>query len=167
MSNKIILKKSAVVGKIPLPADLVYGELAINYADGKLYYKNTNNQVQPVSGMGMETGVANLLHTKFYDNAVTLGSTTLEPQAIDSISTNNFESAEYTIQVTHPTFGKQISKLNVMYDSSVADSVEFGIVFTQIKLCEFTIFYSGSTIQVLADPYVENLSVKYFRTTLI
>ena len=47
MSNTAIkLKKSSVVGKAPLVGDLTYGELAINYADGKLYYKNSSNQIK-------------------------------------------------------------------------------------------------------------------------
>lgn len=53
MSNKIILKKSSVVSKVPTAADLEYGEVAINYADGKLYYKDSNNQIQYfVAGAG-------------------------------------------------------------------------------------------------------------------
>lgn len=53
MSNKIILKKSSVVSKVPTAADLEYGEVAINYADGKLYYKDNNNQIQYfVAGVG-------------------------------------------------------------------------------------------------------------------
>lgn len=50
MANKIILKKSAVVAKVPQPTDLDYGELALNYADGKLYYKNTSNTVAQIGG---------------------------------------------------------------------------------------------------------------------
>lgn len=49
MANKIILKKSAVVGKVPLSSDLDYGELALNYADGKIYYKGSDNLVRPFS----------------------------------------------------------------------------------------------------------------------
>jgi hypothetical protein len=45
MANKIILKKSSVAGKIPLITDLAYGEVALNYTDGKLYYKNADNTV--------------------------------------------------------------------------------------------------------------------------
>lgn len=45
MANKIILKKSSVAGKIPLITDLAYGEVALNYTDGKLYYKNANNTI--------------------------------------------------------------------------------------------------------------------------
>ena len=45
MSNQIILKKSSVGDKVPLTTDLLYGELALNYADGKLYFKNASNQI--------------------------------------------------------------------------------------------------------------------------
>jgi hypothetical protein len=49
MANTIIaLKKSATPGITP--ANLEFGELAINYADGKLFYKNTNNQIAEISG---------------------------------------------------------------------------------------------------------------------
>lgn len=44
MSNTSIqLKKSGQTGNTP--ADLEFGEVAINYADGKLYYKNTSNNI--------------------------------------------------------------------------------------------------------------------------
>jgi hypothetical protein len=43
--NRIILKKSSVEGKVPLAGDLEYGELAINYKDGKLFYKTADNQI--------------------------------------------------------------------------------------------------------------------------
>jgi hypothetical protein len=42
----LLLKKSSVVGKIPLVGDLEYGELALNYADGKLYYKTSSNTIE-------------------------------------------------------------------------------------------------------------------------
>lgn len=59
MSNIVKLKKSAVPGKVPLASDLQYGELAINYADGKLYYKAPNDTVQYIStGGGGTTGAS-------------------------------------------------------------------------------------------------------------
>ena len=48
----IRLKKSSVTGKEPTASDLEYGELALNYADGVLYYKNTSNVVANISGGG-------------------------------------------------------------------------------------------------------------------
>jgi hypothetical protein len=46
MANKVLLKKSSTVAKVPATGDLDYGELAINYADGKLYYKTSGNSIQ-------------------------------------------------------------------------------------------------------------------------
>jgi hypothetical protein len=46
MANKILVKKSSVAAKIPLTSDLDYGELALNYTDGKLYYKTASNTIK-------------------------------------------------------------------------------------------------------------------------
>ena len=46
MANSIILKKSSVAAKIPLTTDLAYGELALNYTDDKLYFKNASNVIK-------------------------------------------------------------------------------------------------------------------------
>jgi hypothetical protein len=46
MTTSIKLKKSSVAGKSPLAGDLEYGELAINYQDGKLYYKDASNSIE-------------------------------------------------------------------------------------------------------------------------
>ena len=46
MANKVLLKKSSVVNRTPTAGDLDYGELAINYADEKLYFKNASNTVK-------------------------------------------------------------------------------------------------------------------------
>lgn len=42
----IILKKSSVAARVPAVGDLAYGELALNYADGALYYKRSDNTIQ-------------------------------------------------------------------------------------------------------------------------
>ena len=46
MPNKITLKKSSVVGRQPQLEDLDWGELALNFADGKLYYKTAENEIR-------------------------------------------------------------------------------------------------------------------------
>lgn len=45
MSNIIQHKRNATAGAIPTAGNLSYGELAINYADGKLYTKSNNDIV--------------------------------------------------------------------------------------------------------------------------
>lgn len=42
----IKLKKSSVSGRVPSGADLTYGEIAINYEDGKIYYKDASNVIR-------------------------------------------------------------------------------------------------------------------------
>ena len=43
---KVLLKKSSVSSNAPGTGDLDYGEVAINYADGRLYYKNSSNAIK-------------------------------------------------------------------------------------------------------------------------
>lgn len=46
-NTAIQIRKSGVTGNTP--ADLQYGEIALNYADGKLYYKNDLNVIQYIT----------------------------------------------------------------------------------------------------------------------
>ena len=55
MSNKVLLKKSSVIGKAPATTDLDYGELALNYADGLLYFKNASNNIQSFAAYNSAT----------------------------------------------------------------------------------------------------------------
>jgi len=50
MANQIILKKSSVSGKVPVYTDLVYGEVALNYTDGRMYYRKSDDTVQQLGG---------------------------------------------------------------------------------------------------------------------
>lgn len=73
MASKVLLKKSSVTAKAPVAGDLDYGELAINYTDGKLYFKKADNTIDyfatgaasaPVSSVGGYIGdvtAANLM----------------------------------------------------------------------------------------------------------
>lgn len=72
MANQIILKKSSVTGKVPLVGDLAYGELAINYSDGKLYFKTSNNSIAQFVSAGSE-GVE-VDQTKTITKAITLST---------------------------------------------------------------------------------------------
>jgi len=60
MPNKIILKKSSVSSKVPLSTDLDFGELAINYADGKIYFKKSNGTIDAFSS---GTGASKIVYT--------------------------------------------------------------------------------------------------------
>lgn len=52
--STIIHKKSSVTGKVPVAGDLQYGELAVNYADAKIYLKKSDNTVVGISDTATE-----------------------------------------------------------------------------------------------------------------
>lgn len=47
MANTILIKKSGTASAVP--STLSYGELALNYADGRLYYKNSAGSIVPLT----------------------------------------------------------------------------------------------------------------------
>ena len=44
----ILLKRTGIAGDIPLPTQLELGELALNYADGRLFAKRLSGQVKEI-----------------------------------------------------------------------------------------------------------------------
>ena len=84
MSTGILLKKSSVSGKVPQPTDLNYGEIALNYADGLLYFKNSSNTIQSftsnlssyVTLTGTQTLTNKTLSSPTLTGAVTAGGST-------------------------------------------------------------------------------------------
>jgi|688.fasta_scaffold00345_51 hypothetical protein len=51
MANTTIrLKKSSVSAHLPTATQLEHGEIALNYADGKIFYKDPSNNIQQISG---------------------------------------------------------------------------------------------------------------------
>jgi hypothetical protein len=49
MSNTLLLKRSNSPGAVPNVGDLTLGELAINYTDGNLFYKNNLDQIAVIA----------------------------------------------------------------------------------------------------------------------
>ena len=80
MSNKVLLKKSSVVGKVPATTDLDYGEVALNYADGLLYYKSANNIIQSFSSASSNVTLT---------GSQTLTNKTLTSPTINGATENN------------------------------------------------------------------------------
>lgn len=49
--DRILLKRSGIPGDIPTPESLELGEIAVNYADGRLYTKLLSGQISDLSGL--------------------------------------------------------------------------------------------------------------------
>lgn len=52
MANRVIIKRSNQTGQIPDYVTLAYGELALNYTDGGLYYRDNNDEIKDLASKG-------------------------------------------------------------------------------------------------------------------
>lgn len=59
MANTIKIKRSGTANTAP--TSLEHGELALNYADGKLYYKNSSNVISTVGSSGSAITVSDTI----------------------------------------------------------------------------------------------------------
>lgn len=103
MSNKIILKKSSVGAKVPLTTDLDYGEVALNYNDGKLYFKNSSNNI---AFLGSSSATETLTN-----KSVSLGSNTLTgtvAQFNSALTDGDFATLAGTETLTNKTLSNPV-----------------------------------------------------------
>ena len=68
--SKIIITNSDGPGAVPLASDLSHGELAINYNDGNLYFKNANNEIQVASSTSDNATTKEHIEKVYDENAV-------------------------------------------------------------------------------------------------
>jgi len=96
---KVLLKRSSVSGNAPSAGDLDYGELAINFADGKIYYKDNSNAVKA-----------------FVDSA----RVEVIAAAVEAVATSQLDSGEVTslIDSSYVQARVPLSYLSGLIDSS-------------------------------------------------
>lgn len=70
MSNTILIKRSSVANSIPASGNLQSGELAINYADGNLFFKDAGGNVKTIASTQFVSVSGNVTG----GNIVTVGS---------------------------------------------------------------------------------------------
>lgn len=126
---KVILKKSSVQSKVPLTGDLDYGELALNYADGIVYYKASDGTIKSLggsSGSGSSNSVTTFSRKKYTASA---GDTTfLVTYSVSGITSyvqvyiNGFliDETEYTA-----TNGTSITLTQACYAGDVVECFGF------------------------------------------
>ena len=115
MTTQLKLKKSSIVGRTPQASDLDYGELAINYADGIIYYKNSSNQVK--SFIDSDLILLSIIETvdSAYINSRVTG--------VDSAAvTGIVDSAYVALRQSEPTASQVrqhlVAGTNITYDSA-------------------------------------------------
>ena len=60
MTNTVLIKRSSTANSIPVSGNLQAGELAINYTDGNLFYKDNTNSVQLIASKKLVSVTGNV-----------------------------------------------------------------------------------------------------------
>jgi hypothetical protein len=90
MANTVTLKRSSVPGKIPQSSDLAFGEVALNFTDGRLYFRNSNDQIEFFQ-TPQDQGVFDILASDLDLGLVTGASTqTLDLGSITDAANDNY-----------------------------------------------------------------------------
>lgn len=98
-NTRVLLKKSSVASRIPTTGDLEYGEVAINYADGRLYYKDSSNNIKYFLESSQLSTASTL------DDVTTNGNTTTNTITVGGLSIDSL----YTLPTSDGTNGQVIT----------------------------------------------------------
>jgi hypothetical protein len=124
--NKLQLKRSAVVGKIPTTASLDLGELAINTIDGKIYFKQQDTgstqrilELSTISGSHLSASYAQT--SSYSDQFRVSGVLTAQTLIVQTISSSIIYSSGSNI------FGNDLTNTQNLTDSSSFSSRTFNL----------------------------------------
>ena len=88
MTNTVQLKRSSVANSIPSAGNLVAGELAINYTDGNLFYKNDSNIVTVIASNKFVSVSGNITGNYFLGNGSQLTGINVTSSQISNGTSN-------------------------------------------------------------------------------
>ena len=88
MTNTVQLKRSSVANSIPSAGNLVAGELAINYTDGNLFYKNSSNVVTVIASNKFVSVSGNVTGDYFIGNGSQLTGINVTSSQISNGTSN-------------------------------------------------------------------------------
>lgn len=173
----IILKKSSVTARVPVTGDLEYGELALNYADGALYYKRSDNTIQNlisaggVSSFNTRTGEITL---SSQDVTVALGYTPLSINGGTLTGLVTFSPAQVWPTFNQNTTGTAsnvtgtVDIVNGGTGTTTASGARTNLGASTVGSNLFTLTNPGAVtfIRVNADNSISTLDAATFRSAI-
>jgi hypothetical protein len=176
MANTTIqLKFSTVTGNTP--SQLEYGELAINSADGKLFYKNAEENIdfienfQGPSGLdgevqfndegelGGDEGftydkanstlsiVKTRVNSAFDITGNTVTTTTTDSTVLFSFPTATYGSGKFVVQATDDA-KRQVTEILVVHDSITAYATEYAIIRTNGNIFNLEVDIDSNNVRL-------------------
>ena len=121
VTPKVLLKRSSVVGRVPSASDLQYGEIAINFVDGKIYYKDASNNVKAFIDSARVQAIAANEAGNFLDSAEAIS-------LIDSAHIQLRQSYDYNSLINKPNILDSADVLALAYDSAETQTLIFSLI---------------------------------------
>ena len=155
MTTIIKLKRKSVSGSDPTPSDLEHGELAINYADGKLYYKNSSNAIAQFLDSGQ---IVSMIDSAYIDDRV--NSNYLDSGEAHNILDSMFGNIDQHIVPRGNELydlGDSLNRFRDLYISGT--SVSFGnlVMSEHTGRVRFTNHSTGNEVKLAADNINQHL----------
>jgi hypothetical protein len=175
MPNTILLKRSGIANAVPVGNVLQQGELALNYTDGNLFFKNNSGNVELLTSNKFISVVGNISGNNISaNNVVEIGTTqvtwatttttsNVQDQTIATVNvgTYNTSSIEFLIKSVDST-GNRRSSATVMAvtDGESVNYTTFGVVNLGGSTGTLAVNIANSGNVVLqATPYSSNSTV--------
>jgi hypothetical protein len=151
MTTQLKLKKSSVTGKVPLAGDLDYGELAINYADGIIYYKNSLNQIKSfIDSDLIISSITGTVDSAYVNNLISAGGSGIDSAAVIALVDSDYVYARQTIDSAFVR-----SEVNTYVDSAfIAGIIGQPKLLDEITTADSTTYslaYSSTPYIALSD----------------
>jgi len=108
---RILLKKSGVANRVPTDSDLQLGELALNFRDGKLYYKHGNGDIRAFIDSSRVETIAN---------------------AVQVIAQSQLDSAEITQLVDSNYINARLDLSTILDSAEILDLIDSDYIRTAI-----------------------------------
>lgn len=125
-----VIVKSGVAGKVPTTAQLEYGQLALNYADQKLYFKNSSNLVKSYDEVPKSVGYGDATYARIAQpggGAYTTTTTTVTGAIeIKLPSIFNSHMLGFTVRIFEYVTGRSLT-INIFGYTYAATSVWYNV----------------------------------------
>ncbi len=161
MTNTVLIKRSSVANSVPLAGNLLPGELAINYNDGNLFYKNASNVVTVIASNRFLSVSGNVTGGNVITSGAVSTSGIVGTGNIDFVSSGNISLGNVgNIHITGGSSGYVLSTNGSGSLSWVAQSGSSG--GSTITVNDFT--GDGSTTQFtlsVTPPSIDFTTVNY------
>jgi hypothetical protein len=195
MANTTIqLKYSTATGNTP--SQLEFGELAINLSDGKLFYKNADEEIdfienfQGPSGLDGEIqfndeGVLGTdvdftydksnstlsiattrVNSAFIITGNTVTTTSTASTVLISFPVNEYGSGKFIVQATDGT-KRQVTEILVVHDETTAYATEYAIIRTNGNLFNLDVDIESSNVRLKTTSASSNSTIYKVASSMV